>query len=360
MNILLTGGTGYIASHTAVKLLAAGHQLVLVDNLANSNIAVLQRIEQLSGHRPHFYQADIGNYAALAAIFTAHNIDAVIHFAGLKAVGESTREPLRYYRENVAGSLQLLEVMQEFAVKSLIFSSSATVYGDPSELPLTEQSPIQPQSVYGRTKWMVEQIIADHCQADSSFSAVCLRYFNPVGAHPSGQIGEDPSGIPNNLLPFISQVAIGRRDQLSVFGDDYPTPDGTGVRDYIHVEDLAQGHCLALQLAKSAGCHRLNLGTGSGVSVLEMVNAFRTVSGHPVPLTICPRRAGDVAACYADASKAKQQLGWQAQLTLTDMVTDTWRWQQQNPTGYANLSTNQPMPSSQANNTDTQQSKESQ
>lgn len=334
MNILVTGGTGYIASHTAVKLLAAGHQLVLVDNLANSNIAVLERIALLSGQKPHFYQADIGNYAALSAIFTAHQIDAVIHFAGLKAVGESAQKPLHYYRENVAGSLQLLEVMQEFAVKSLIFSSSATVYGDPRELPLTEQSPIQPQSVYGRTKWMVEQIIADHCSADPSFSAVCLRYFNPVGAHPSGLMGEDPNGIPNNLLPFISQVAIGRREQLSVFGNDYPTADGTGVRDYIHVQDLAEGHRLALKLTNKPGCHRFNLGTGSGVSVLEMVDAFRAVSGHPVPLIICPRRTGDVAACYADAAKAQHELGWQAQLNLTDMVADTWRWQHLNPQGY--------------------------
>ncbi len=334
MNILVTGGTGYIASHTAVKLLAAGHQLVLVDNLANSNIAVLERIALLSGQKTHFYQADIGNYAALSAIFTAHQIDAVIHFAGLKAVGESAQKPLHYYRENVAGSLQLLEVMHEFAVKSLIFSSSATVYGDPRELPLTEQSPIQPQSVYGRTKWMVEQIIADHCLADPSFSAVCLRYFNPVGAHPSGLMGEDPNGIPNNLLPFISQVAIGRREQLSVFGNDYPTADGTGVRDYIHVQDLAEGHRLALKLANKPGCHRFNLGTGSGVSVLEMVDAFRAVSGHPVPLIICPRRTGDVAACYADAAKAQHELGWQAQLNLTDMVADTWRWQHLNPQGY--------------------------
>lgn len=334
MNILVTGGTGYIASHTVLALLAAGHRLVLLDNLANSNIEVLDRLAQLSGQKPTFYQADIANDAALRAIFSAHAFDAVIHFAGLKAVGESTREPLRYYRENVAGSLQLLEIMQEFAVKSLIFSSSATVYGDPTTLPLTEASPIQPQSVYGRTKWMVEQIIADHCQADPAFSAVCLRYFNPVGAHPSGLIGEDPRGVPNNLLPFISQVAVGRRPVLSVFGNDYPTPDGTGVRDYIHVQDLASGHCSALQLAQTPGCHRFNLGTGTGVSVLEMVAAFRQISGHPVPLQLCPRRDGDVAACYAQPTKAQQQLGWQATLGLQEMVTDTWRWQQQNPQGY--------------------------
>ncbi len=336
MKILVTGGTGYIASHTVVKLLAAGHQLVLLDNLVNSNSAVLARIAELSGQTPHFYQADIGNYAALSAIFATHQFDAVIHFAGLKAVGESAQYPLKYYRENVAGSLQLLQVMQEFSVKNLIFSSSATVYGDPTELPLTEQSATAPQSVYGRTKWMVEQMLADHCQADASFSAVCLRYFNPVGAHPSGLIGEDPRGVPNNLMPFISQVAIGRRQELSVFGDDYPTPDGTGVRDYIHVEDLAEGHRLALQLANKPGCHIFNLGTGTGVSVLAMVEAFRAVSGHPIPLKMCQRRQGDVASCYADASRARDQLGWQANYTLIDMVADSWRWQQRNPEGYSN------------------------
>lgn len=344
MNILLTGGAGYIGSHTTLALLARGHQLVLVDNFSNSQPEVLKRLSSLSQGMPGsfcFHQLDICDAAALDAVFalqanTGTTFDAVVHFAGLKAVGESAREPLKYYQHNVAGTVTLLNLMQQYQVNCLVFSSSATVYGDPTKLPLTEQSPTLPQSVYGRSKWLVEQILADYSAANPAFSAVALRYFNPVGAHPSGQLGEDPQGIPNNLLPFISQVAVGRRDALTVFGNDYPTPDGTGVRDYIHVMDLADGHVRALeQLHKQPGQHLFNLGTGQGYSVLEMVDAFRQVSGHPIPLHFAPRRPGDVSACYADAGKALQQLGWQAKLNLTDMVSDTWRWQQQNPQGYA-------------------------
>lgn len=351
MKILLTGGAGYIGSHTALALLARGHQLVLVDNFSNSQREVLTRLAHLSGESSaenksdnadafRFYQLDICDATALGAVFAEHsqsgqNFDAVIHFAGLKAVGESAREPLKYYQHNVAGTVTLLQLMQQYQVNCLVFSSSATVYGDPQQLPLTEQSPTGPQSVYGRSKLMVEQILADYCVANPAFSAVALRYFNPVGAHPSGMLGEDPQGIPNNLLPFISQVAVGRREQLTVFGNDYPTLDGTGVRDYIHVLDLADGHVRALeQLQHQPGHHLFNLGTGQGYSVLQMVEAFRQVSGHPVPLAFAPRRPGDVSACYADAGKALQQLGWQAQLNLTDMVSDTWRWQQLNPQGY--------------------------
>lgn len=344
MNILLTGGAGYIGSHTALALLARGHQLMLVDNFSNSQPEVLKRLSNLSQGMPGsfgFTDLDICDAGALEAVFAAQtaagrSFDAVVHFAGLKAVGESAREPLKYYQHNVAGTVTLLNVMQQYQVNCLVFSSSATVYGDPQHLPLTEQSQTLPQSVYGRSKWLVEQILADYSAANPAFSAVALRYFNPVGAHPSGQLGEDPQGIPNNLLPFISQVAVGRRDALTVFGNDYPTPDGTGVRDYIHVQDLADGHVRALeQLHNQPGQHLFNLGTGQGYSVLEMVDAFRQVSGHPIPLHFALRRPGDVSACYADAGKALQQLGWQARLNLTDMVSDTWRWQQQNPQGYA-------------------------
>ncbi len=346
MNILLTGGAGYIGSHTALALLARGHQLMLVDNFSNSQPEVLKRLSNLSQGMPGsfgFAELDICDAGALEAVFAAQVaagrcFDAVVHFAGLKAVGESAREPLKYYQHNVAGTVTLLNVMQQYQVNCLVFSSSATVYGDPQSLPLTEQSPTLPQSVYGRSKWLVEQILADYSAANPAFSAVALRYFNPVGAHPSGQLGEDPQGIPNNLLPFISQVAVGRREALTVFGNDYPTPDGTGVRDYIHVQDLADGHVRALeQLHNKPGQHLFNLGTGQGYSVLEMVDAFRQVSGHPIPLHFAPRRPGDVSACYADAGKALQQLGWQARLNLTDMVSDTWRWQQQNPQGYATV-----------------------
>lgn len=346
MNILLTGGAGYIGSHTALALLARGHQLMLVDNFSNSQPEVLKRLSNLSQGMPgsfDFAELDICDAGALEAVFAAQaaagrSFDAVVHFAGLKAVGESAREPLKYYQHNVAGTVTLLNVMQQYQVNCLIFSSSATVYGDPQSLPLTEQSQTLPQSVYGRSKWLVEQILADYSAANPAFSAVALRYFNPVGAHPSGQLGEDPQGIPNNLLPFISQVAVGRREALTVFGNDYPTPDGTGVRDYIHVQDLADGHVRALeQLHNKPGQHLFNLGTGQGYSVLQMVDAFRQVSGQPIPLHFAPRRPGDVSACYADAGKALQQLGWQARLNLTDMVSDTWRWQQQNPQGYATV-----------------------
>jgi len=340
MNILVTGGAGYIGSHTVLDLLKRGHQLVIVDNFANSDRRVLERLFLLSGVQVPCITVDICDEAALRAVFAkaqaqGQPFDAVMHFAGLKAVGESEREPLKYYQTNVAGTVVLLQLMQEFNVQHLVFSSSATVYGDPASLPLTEQSPTAPQSVYGRSKYQVEVMLADYCRANPAFSAIVLRYFNPVGAHPSGLIGEDPKGVPNNLLPFISQVAVGRRAALQVFGTDYPTVDGTGVRDYIHVMDLARGHSQALErLFGTPGWHVYNLGTGSGISVLQMLETYRRISGRVIPAQVAPRRPGDVAACYADASKAATELQWQASLTLSDMVSDTWRWQQRNPNGY--------------------------
>ena len=332
--ILLTGGAGYIASHTAVLLLEAGFEVIALDNLVNSSAESLKRVEQITGKPVIFIEGDIRDATLLRQIFSEHSISAVVHFAGLKAVGESTAKPLMYYDCNVAGTISLCQVMAEFGVKQLVFSSSATVYGAAAEVPIVETSPRSATNPYGQSKLMIEYILQDLVAADPSWRVTLLRYFNPVGAHESGLIGEDPQGIPNNLMPFISQVAVGKRAKLQVFGSDYPTLDGTGVRDYIHVQDLASGHCSALQLAQTPGCHRFNLGTGTGVSVLEMVEAFRQISGHPVPLQLCPRRDGDVAACYAQPTKAQQQLGWQATLGLQEMVTDTWRWQQQNPQGY--------------------------
>ena len=328
-NILVTGGAGYIGSHTCVELLAAGHNLVVIDNFSNSKPAVLGRVEQISGRQVPFMEVDIRDRGALRDVFRQHAIDAVIHFAGLKAVGESVSQPLRYYDNNISGSIALFEVMAESSVKTLVFSSSATVYGDPHSVPIREDFPLSATNPYGRSKLMLEEILRDLSRSDESWKIALLRYFNPVGAHESGIIGEDPNGIPNNLMPYITQVAVGKLPQLSVFGDDYPTPDGTGVRDYIHVVDLARGHLAALEaLSGTSGVMAVNLGTGQGYSVLDVVRAFEKASDRPVPYRIVPRRPGDVAQCYADPTLAKERLGWQAQRGLDEMCRDSWRWQQ--------------------------------
>ena len=328
-NILVTGGAGYIGSHTCVELLAAGHNLVVIDNFSNSKPAVLARVEQISGRQVPFMEVDIRDRGALRDVFRQHAIDAVIHFAGLKAVGESVSQPLRYYDNNISGSIALFEVMAESGVKTLVFSSSATVYGDPHSVPIREDFPLSATNPYGRSKLMLEDILRDLSRSDESWKIALLRYFNPVGAHESGIIGEDPNGIPNNLMPYITQVAVGKLPQLSVFGDDYPTPDGTGVRDYIHVVDLARGHLAALEaLSGTSGVMAVNLGTGQGYSVLDVVRAFEKASDRPVPYRIVPRRPGDVAQCYADPTLAKERLGWQAQRGLDEMCRDSWRWQQ--------------------------------
>ncbi|WP_026377047.1 UDP-glucose 4-epimerase GalE [Aestuariibacter salexigens] len=334
--ILVTGGAGYIGSHTVLQLLETGNEVVVLDNLSNASQESLVRVAELTGREAIFVKGDIRDEACLASIFSTYNIDAVIHFAGLKAVGESVEQPLRYYENNVFGTVQLCKAMDKANVKSLVFSSSATVYGDPVALPLREDMPTgQPTNPYGQSKLMVELILKDLHHADAQWNIALLRYFNPVGAHPSGRIGEDPNGIPNNLMPFVSQVATGKREQLNVWGDDYDTPDGTGVRDYIHVEDLADGHLKALdKLTHNPGLVTYNLGTGQGYSVLDMVKAFEQESGKAVPYTIAPRRAGDVASCYADASKAERELGWKATRGIVDMCRDAWRWQSQNPDGY--------------------------
>ncbi|WP_409420440.1 UDP-glucose 4-epimerase GalE [Pseudaeromonas sp. ZJS20] len=333
--VLVTGGAGYIGSHTVVALLQAGMEPVIVDNLCNAKPQVLQRIEQITGQKPIFYQADVRDPVALQQVFASHSIDSVIHFAGLKAVGESSRIPLTYYQNNIAATLTLCEVMAQNQVFDLVFSSSATVYGDPASVPIREDFPLSATNPYGRSKLMVEEILQDMVKADPRWGVVLLRYFNPVGAHESGLIGEDPNGIPNNLLPYISQVAVGRLTQLSVFGDDYPTADGTGVRDYIHVVDLADGHLKALtRLRQARGVHTYNLGTGQGYSVLQMIQAFEAASGKPVPYRIVARRPGDIAECWAEPALAATELGWQAQRGLDQMMRDTWRWQQQNPMGY--------------------------
>jgi UDP-glucose 4-epimerase len=327
MKILVTGGAGYIGSHTVVELLAAGHQVTIYDNLCNSKLSVVDRIANITGCRPDFIHADIRDRATLLPAVAG--CDAVIHFAGLKAVGESVAQPLRYYDNNVTGSIALFEAMAEAGVRHLVFSSSATVYGDPHTVPIREDFPLSATNPYGRSKLMVEDMLRDLAKADSHWRIALLRYFNPVGAHVSGTLGEDPHGIPNNLMPYIAQVAAGRLQCLSVFGDDYPTPDGTGVRDYIHVVDLARGHLAALAgLDRGPGVLTVNLGTGRGYSVLEMVRAFEAASGRPVPYRIAPRRSGDVAACYADPSLAEQLLGWKAQLGVDAMCADGWRWQQ--------------------------------
>jgi len=333
--ILVTGGVGYIGSHTVVELLEAGYNLVIADNLSNSSRVALDRIEQIAGRSGDFYQEDIRDSAALDHIFASHSVDAVIHFAGLKAVGESTQIPLDYYDNNVNGTLVLLQAMRRAGVFNLVFSSSATVYGDPAEVPIQEDFPTSATNPYGRSKLMIEEILRDLSLSDPRWGIVLLRYFNPIGAHKSGLIGEDPQGIPNNLVPYVSQVAVGKLAELSVFGDDYPTKDGTGVRDYIHVVDLAQGHLKALdRIAQDSGISTYNLGTGNGYSVLDMVTAFEQASGQPVPYRIVPRRAGDIAACWADPALARKELNWQAKRDLGEMMRDTWNWQKKNPHGY--------------------------
>lgn len=328
--ILVTGGTGFIGSHTCVALAAAGHELLILDNLSNSRDIVVDRLAPLCGKRPLFVQGDVRDAKLLERVFAQHRVSAVIHFAGLKAVGESVEKPLLYYDNNVRGTLELLAAMGKAEVKTLVFSSSATVYGDPASVPIREDFPRSATNPYGRSKLMVEEILADLHRAEPEWRIARLRYFNPAGAHASGTIGEDPRGIPNNLMPFIALVAAGRREFLGVFGDDYPTPDGTGVRDYIHVMDLAEGHVAALRrLGKSPGeLLTVNLGTGRGYSVLEMVRAFEKASGRPVPYRIMPRRPGDIAQCYADPALAQQLLGWRALHGLADMCADGWRWQQ--------------------------------
>ncbi|MCG3725371.1 UDP-glucose 4-epimerase GalE [Vibrio cincinnatiensis] len=337
MSVLITGGMGYIGSHTCVQMIEAGLEPIIIDNLCNAKTEVLNRIEALTGKKPTFYQGDVRDEALLDSIFSAHTIQAVIHFAGLKAVGESVSKPLEYYDNNVNGSLVLLRSMRKAGVKTIVFSSSATVYGDPKVVPITESSPTgATTNPYGSSKHMVEQCLSDLFVAEKDWSITLLRYFNPVGAHPSGSMGEDPQGIPNNLMPFIAQVAVGRREKLSVFGDDYATPDGTGVRDYIHVMDLADGHIAALNtVGEKAGLHVYNLGTGKGSSVLEMIAAFSDACGKPVPYEVCPRRPGDIAQCWASTEKAERELGWKAQYTLAQMTADTWHWQVKNPNGYS-------------------------
>ena len=333
--ILVTGGAGYIGSHTVVELLNAGHQVIIVDNLCNSSIAVLERIHKLAKPNFRFVQADVRDGAALDRLFAEQPIDGVIHFAGLKAVGESVSQPLRYFDNNVGSTLALLQAMDRAGVRRIVFSSSATVYGDPQQVPITEDSRLQVTNPYGRTKLMCEDILRDLQVSDPRWQVAILRYFNPVGAHISGLIGEHPNGIPNNLMPFITQVAVGQREFLSIFGRDYPTPDGTGVRDYIHVVDLAQGHLAALHYLQTQQTSiTVNLGTGQGVSVQELADTFARVTGVPVPYRFVDRRPGDVAACYADTTRAREALGWQAQLGVERMCQDTWRWQSQNPKGY--------------------------
>ncbi|MBA6288660.1 UDP-glucose 4-epimerase GalE [Colwellia sp. MB3u-4] len=335
MSLLITGGTGFIGSHTVIELLALDKDIVIVDNLSNSSTLVLDRIKQITDKSVTFIQADICDRQALKQVFEQHNIEAVVHFAGLKAVGESSVMPLSYYHNNVSGSVTLLQVMAEHNVKNLVFSSSATVYGENNPSPLDETMPTSATNPYGQTKLMIENILFDLARSDEQWSIACLRYFNPIGAHESGLIGENPNGIPNNLLPYVSQVAVGRLAQLQVFGDDYQTPDGTGVRDYIHVVDLAQGHVKALEaLSDIKGCVPINLGTGNGTSVLEIVNTFQEISGQDIPYNIAPRRAGDIGTVYADASVAKTLLDWHAKLDLATMIIDTWRWQSKNPNGF--------------------------
>ncbi len=337
MNILVAGGAGYIGSHTCVELLSAGHDVVVIDNLSNSSREALRRVEQIAGRPVQFYRADIRDRSALATVFSGHAIDAVINFAGLKAVGESVAKPLAYFDNNVAGAVTLAEVMAEAGVKTLVFSSSATVYGDPASLPIREDFPLSATNPYGRSKLMIEEILRDLFVSDPQWKIALLRYFNPVGAHASGLIGEDPNDIPNNLMPYIAQVAVGRLEQLSVFGNDYPTHDGTGVRDYIHVVDLAKGHVKALEALERQDTGQVltvNLGTGSGYSVLDMVKAFARASGRDIPYRIVERRPGDVAACYADPTRAQALIGWRAELGIDAMCEDTWRWQSQNPHGY--------------------------
>ncbi len=335
MTILVTGGAGYIGSHTCVELLKEGHEVVIVDNLYNSNEKAVRRIEEISGKKVVFYQVDLLDKEALTKVFEEQKIDSVIHFAGLKAVGESVSKPLEYYHNNITGTLHLLDVMRTFGVKKIVFSSSATVYGNPATVPIREDFPLSVTNPYGRTKLMLEEILQDMYVSDPSWKVILLRYFNPIGAHQSGKIGEDPKGIPNNLVPYIAQVAVGKLEQLGVFGDDYDTPDGTGVRDYIHVVDLAVGHVKAIEyIDGSEGVNVFNLGTGIGYSVLEVVKSFQKACGKTIPYQIKPRRAGDIPTCYADASKAKELLQWEAKFGIDEMCRDTWQWQSMNPNGY--------------------------
>ncbi len=336
MTILVTGGAGYIGSHTVLELLQQGSEVIVLDNLSNSSSESLKRVKQITEKEITFYQGDVQDRECLDEIFKHHNIDSVIHFAGLKSVGESVAKPIEYYQNNVQGTLTLVDAMRDAGVFKLVFSSSATVYGNPASLPIREDFPVGgTTNPYGTSKLMVEMILQDIVKSDDRFALALLRYFNPVGAHKSGLIGEDPNDIPNNLLPYISQVAVGRLEKLSVFGDDYNTKDGTGIRDYIHVVDLALGHLKALErIADNTGAHIYNLGTGNGYSVLEMVNAFEKASGQAVPYQISPRRSGDIAACYAATEKAFNELGWQAERGIDEMMQDTWRWQSNNPNGY--------------------------
>ena len=336
MKILVTGGAGFIGSHTLIELHDAGHDVVVIDNLCNSNPKSLERVSAICGAVIPFMQVDIRDRQGLEEVFTQFSFDAVIHFAGLKAVGESVTKPWEYYDNNITGTLTLLDVMRQHGCKNIIFSSSATVYGDPAQIPITEECPKgHCTNPYGQTKSMLEEIMADMQHADPEWNIVLLRYFNPIGAHPSGRIGENPNGIPNNLMPYITQVAVGKRPQLGVFGNDYDTPDGTGVRDYIHVVDLAKGHVSALQaIERKCGLAIYNLGTGHGYSVLDIVNAFTRVNGVPVPYAIQPRRPGDIATCYSDPSKAARELGWTAQYGIDEMCRDSWNWQKNNPNGY--------------------------
>lgn len=335
MELLLTGGAGYIATHTIVELIRAGHSVVVADNFYNSRPEALKRVEEITGTKVPFYELDVCDQAKLREVFSRHHLNGVIHFAGLKAVGESVGIPLRYYRNNIDSTLSLCEVMQEFDVKRLVFSSSATVYGIPDRMPLIEDMPTGATSPYGWTKFMIEQILRDIAFANKDWSIVLLRYFNPVGAHESGRIGEDPSGIPNNLMPVITQVASGKLPMLQVYGTDYPTRDGTCIRDYIHVLDLARGHVKAMEYAQNhTGAEAINLGTGVGYSVLEILRSFQEVNGVQVPHKMTGRRPGDVPECYADPQKALKLLGWKAEKTLEDMCRDAWRWQRNNPKGY--------------------------
>ena len=337
MKILVTGGAGYIGSHTCIELLNEGHEVVVMDNLYNASEKALERVEKITGKKVIFYKEDMLNKEGMNKIFEEQKIDAVIHFAGLKAVGESVAKPLEYYHNNMTGTFNLCDVMRNHGVKNLIFSSSATVYGDPAFVPITEECPKgEITNPYGRTKGMLEQVLTDLHTADPEWNILLLRYFNPIGAHESGLIGEDPKGIPNNLVPYIAQVAVGKLKCLGVFGDDYDTPDGTGVRDYIHVVDLALGHVKAVEkLADNEGVSIYNLGTGNGYSVLQVVHAFEKACGHAINYAIKPRRPGDIAMCYCDPAKAKKELGWEAQYGIEDMCADSWRWQSQNPNGYA-------------------------
>lgn len=335
MPILITGGAGYIGSHTCVELLNAGYEIIVVDNLLNSKKEALNRISEITGKSFPFYQVDLLDEKKLERVFEENEVEAVIHFAGLKAVGESVKLPLWYYHNNITGTINLCNAMKKYDVKKLVFSSSATVYGMPERVPITEDSPLRALNPYGRTKLMIEEILSDLYQSDSSWSIALLRYFNPIGAHKSGLIGEDPNGIPNNLMPFITQVAVGKQKELSVFGNQYPTDDGTGVRDYIHVVDLANGHLKALErISISIGVNSYNLGTGKGSSVLQMIKTFENASGVTVPYKIVEPRAGDAPICYADPAKANMELGWSAEKDLFEMCQDSWRWQSQNPTGY--------------------------